>query len=489
MSTLPRVIQLELLAIVLVFALVLVATSRTKPSIWSTFMAWFLGGGTALWIGLSPRVHNLSTPEAQYAVGAVPDGPWSVVLRFLAAGTLLTSAIVIVLHVLSRRPLARAGRSLWIAALLLSGADVLAALFGAVPAFRYGVLLFPLALTTFYLTLPKGTALLGTIRAIFLGFLVASIAGALLNPEWAFQVNYAQGLIPGLEQRLYGLSPHPNSLGPLALLYLILEWIVPSKHRGVRAIGILCAMAVLVLAQSKTALIAAAFVTVLLTVYHASKRRRHVATGVAFVVLLLGIVAASISMPGLLDTMADSDPYGLSTLTGRTRIWQISFDTWREYPLVGYGPTVWSLDFRLTRGQGILPAGHAHNQLLQSLAQSGIVGGVALIAYLVVLVRYGAALAGKTRGGSVALVFLLIARSVTETPFRSYVIDTSFLLHVFSVAALMALDGARPLAAQEASRSMGWNGRTLQWRKRRVLTNDRMSASHVRDDPVHGGTT
>ena len=75
-------------------------------------------------------------------------------------------------------------------------------------------------------------------------------------PNLALQPGYS-GWIPGLDVRLWGLGSNPNSIGPLAVLALLLEYVQPTRIRSLRLAVVLSALVVVVLAV--TALTAAYF--------------------------------------------------------------------------------------------------------------------------------------------------------------------------------------------------------------------------------------
>ena len=123
---------------------------------------------------------------------------------------------------------------------------------------------------------------------------------------------------------------------------------------------------------------------------------------------------------------ADND---VTTLTGRTDIWRVTLDTWRQNPWFGYGPALWDLEFRLTH-HGALAAWHAHNQFIQALGEAGIVGLAAMPTYLASLVYNGVRFAASTRGVTLALLLLILSRTMTEVPVRfSGLLDTTFFIH------------------------------------------------------------
>lgn len=257
------------------------------------------------------------------------------------------------------------------------------------------------------------------------------------------------GIIPGFHIRLHGLAPHANSLAPLALLYLILAYWVRGKSPW-HFMGVATASLVLVLTQSKTVWAAGLLMLLVVVVVRLSQQfneemrvaRMGPATltimGVFFGVVLIVPVLFTDAASGVFQAMmADSE---VSTLTGRTDIWQATIDAWRSNPWFGYGPKLWDLEFRITHG-AVLAAWHAHNQYLQALGEAGIVGLVAMSIYTFALIYYAFKFSKRTRGTSLAMLVLLLVRTITEIPLRfTLLLDTTFFVHlvVFTVFLMLA---------------------------------------------------
>jgi O-antigen ligase len=106
----------------------------------------------------------------------------------------------------------------------------------------------------------------------------------------------------------------------------------------------------------------------------------------------------------------------LSTATGRTAIWDAAIEGGLESPLFGQGADFWGADNRLQLG--LSSATSAHNLFLQTFSRSGLVGLVALIVFFYFLIRYSIRAAKHTRGGSLAILAVLMMRSMFETNFQ-----------------------------------------------------------------------
>lgn len=412
---------------------------------WVRGLAWLLGLGIPTWILLAPRTQNYANSSDAYTKVADVGALWTVVLKYLALGALSFGAVALLYFIFSKRALPRAGRNIWIGVLAFSSGPIVSSWLGAKPAFTYGLLYLPLFASIIFLFGNfSAHKMLPMLKAILRIFVFGSLVTAVMVPHWAFQLAYDGSLIPNYSLRLYGLAPHPNALGPLALLYLILEWIEPTKQLWWRFLSVVAALSVLVMAQSKTAIIIAIIIALLLIAVSILLAGRHGA-GSLLVMVVSGMLAIGLTgaLPAITANLSQQKVQGLSTLTGRTSVWAVTVDTWRKNPIFGYGPSIWDLEFRTKYGSKFLFAGQAHNQFFQSLGEAGIIGILGFSAYCIALVFFGIRYTRISRGGSLALVAFLLLRTVTEASFRNYVLDPTLLIHLFSIGALTSI--AAPL--------------------------------------------
>lgn len=401
---------------------------------------------------------------AQYSVtlsGYAGAMPWVVWWLRLSSVALVGVAAMAILVNWGKRSKLRGGTWLLAGLIAVFLASVASSMLGTKPEFIHQTLYTLLLMLAITLSPPIAPELVAVYAKRVLAFLLyGSLILALINPAHYVQTGYS-GIIPGFNVRLHGLAPHANSLGPLALLYLVLAYWVPGK-RPWHLLGNVAALAVLILAQSKTAWLTALFILFLLLAYRLAKRAgRELRTAEIGWVTLMGLglyLALSLLtflffvMGNPLDTLnylvtADSE---LTTLTGRTGIWEATINTWAQSPWFGYGPTLWDLDFRISHG--ILAAWHAHNQFIQTLGEAGLVGLAALLLYVGALLGYGIKFADETRGVSLALVLLLLIRTITEIPLNlTVLLDASFMTHFIIFTILLML--ARRASAERELRS------------------------------------
>lgn len=249
----------------------------------------------------------------------------------------------------------------------------------------------------------------------------ASLAGAVVLPSMTLEPGY-KSWIPGFSNRLYGFAEHANSLGIVAALAVILQ-LSPFVRRVPNLLFLFVAAAVLLFAQSKTAWMAA-FLGIFLVRFE--DIRVQFKTKVPGQFSLMFFAVASIAMAvacvalmlafnfGLIDKLLRFDE--AFTFTGRTRIWEITWNEFLKNPLFGYGPAIWDLQYRYQNN--FMAAGQAHNQFFQTAGQAGLLGILTLAVYVYVMGRNCSLNWRFTSGLSgVAFVSLLI-RCFSESPMR-----------------------------------------------------------------------
>lgn len=210
--------------------------------------------------------------------------------------------------------------------------------------------------------------------------------------------------------RLAGVFEQPNLLALVSAFLLVLLCLGPRPKRRLwtRALMLVAATS-LFLTQSYTAWLATAAALGCVQILRA--RRAHLGPRIASIV---GAVVAVILLSSLLASLSESGQ--LTSVSGRTLVWDFVLTHWADAPLWGHGVGVWT---ELMQG-GALPgwAVHAHNQYLNTLFVGGLVGlsalGWALIATLHTswrLARLGVDLA-------LGLTALQVVRTYTEAPFE-----------------------------------------------------------------------
>lgn len=370
--------------------------------------------------------------------GTVGSGGW--LLRLVSFSLVGLSGAKITAYLIKRRPRGPRtvieGQALYAAFVAYFVGNVLLnAAFGTRPVFIHGSI-YPLVIfSAVYLGRgePLESLIQGAKYALF-GMMLLSLVVAVVNPEMAVQTAY-KGWLPGVNIRLWGVGSNANSIGPLALLALLLEVMQPTRRPALRRVMILSALVVLVLAQSKTTWLAGAVVTMIL-VWYRYGRTPNGGTDLRFILavvmaaFILGIMLNHFSIERLWAKIEASDAGNdITTLTGRTQIWAAAMAAWKASPVFGYGLDAWGAEHRLRLGMPF--AFSAHNQFLQSLSAAGAIGAAGFIVYLLLLVRGAFRYAEQSGGVSVALMAIILMRCVTETPLTlGAILNGDFLTHL-----------------------------------------------------------
>ena len=309
------------------------------------------------------------------------------------------------------------------------------------PGFFLRSLYVPVVLAAVYYQRPVDMApVFGAARLVILTLMLASLGGIWLKPDFVVH-RPDPGVIPGIDWRLYGLTPHANAIGPIALLGLVIELHSPARWKALRWLTAISCAAVLLLAQSKTTWatmpLMVLFVGMPLMLARAAAsgdvagrfRRTVLAlTGAILVVVVLAALAAVFDVVGFVEHRSD-----LVSLTGRTAIWDITLRAWRENVLFGYGPAIWGADRQ--REFHMFYVGHAHNQIVQTLGEAGLVGLALLLLYLLALSLAALRNFVPSRGITLLLLMLMLVRWITEAPMRSEgLLSWSTFLHALLLA-------------------------------------------------------
>lgn len=270
-------------------------------------------------------------------------------------------------------------------------------------------------------------------KQCLLAIVVGSLASALISPSLAIQPGYSS-IVPGFNIRLWGITAHPNTLGSVASIGLLLEIVEPSDRKWLHRFGLLSYLTALVLSQSKTSIGSAliGLTAVISWRINASLSANSRGSGARIAIrnrflmmcftlsLLLGgavMLFSDFSLLPALERRLNLNALGdISTATGRTWIWSVAVQAGLDSPLFGQGGDFWSA---ATRAQyGLSGASHAHNLFLQVFSRSGGFGLIALIVLVVYCVKYAIRARRVTRGGSLAFLVLFLTRAMFEVPLQ-----------------------------------------------------------------------
>ncbi len=309
-------------------------------------------------------------------------------------------------------------------------------------------LLLPLLIVMLWTRPPAGGSVVRAGDAYVIGLTVVSVAALFLEvanviPSW-YQALMADGdgfaaverasyWVPlagplGLDGRWAGPFLHPNFAGMAAAVVLLWSTgrAASSFSRrarrqvtGVWGALVVAGLLMLTLTSSRTSLGAAFAGSVVLAIAVVTWGRPQrsgswvLLMGVpSALALLLGMTWTAAG--GMIDaaaTVADN-----SSLSGRTEVWATYAAMWRESPWFGVGDV--GIAAAIDTGQLPSWAHHAHNLGLDAATRYGV-GFALLVAAL--LVTSLVATTGSARRGvpwALALVVMLLAEGLTETPFK-----------------------------------------------------------------------
>ena len=445
---------------------------------WWPYWAW----GALIWsLGLTPaasalvsqRTFNTTGYQQSMAIDLTSGGGLARYLDLVSDGfvfALCGAGIALVLAP-RRAGLPKAALGLWLGAMLFACSYLISARMAAHPDLSRALLGLPVVLTAVYLLPPIHLGwFVKQTRSVLLVYAYGSLLAALVAPGWAVESPYTEGVIPGFDVRLHGLTSHANFLAPLLLTYLILNWIFPIRSRwgNVHQVVVLLA---LVMAQSKTVwillvlayLIRLAFAQTTQNLPALQRYSLFTLFGAAFSGGVLYLATGPAWVDGVQVFLSQED---LVTLTGRTLVWKITLGLWESNPWFGYGPSLWDVQMRLSYAPviGFVPA-HAHNQVVQTLGESGVMGLAGLSAYMVTLLIYSVGRTKATSGVALALVMVLLLRGFSEPSFHGSIGDTNFFI-LFVTFAFLVLASRQvsvrkkdPVVPREARRTLPvWTG-------------------------------
>lgn len=385
------------------------AQSESSHSVFATLL-WLLAAAAVL-----PGAVDLPFLRGEVATASQLD---SLIGRGTAAGLALVAMFAIMTRIAGSRLEPVFGVLAWAWGMILLISWILGD--SPVDLIRPIVLvLVAIALGLCRIPLPK---LLWHARSILRAFLVLCLISIFVAPEYAWFPSSGREWF-GIPQ-FAGVAPHPNALGPIAALALLLE-LVPGGRRRLRWMFAICAVAILLLTQSRAGWAAgllAVFAFLLIPAGRIEARRALVIVQGALVVALAAFLVIS-------------DPGSEDITNGRLGLWAAVLERAEQSWLFGYGSTAFSAASR-SANQFALWAGQAHNQILESLFTGGLLA-LAPLAVLVVLCAARALRAGPQRPVTLAAFAILFFDLWIESPLRP-TLASSVLMSVIVLAIISA---------------------------------------------------
>ncbi|HUR83552.1 MAG TPA: O-antigen ligase family protein [Thermoanaerobaculia bacterium] len=200
-----------------------------------------------------------------------------------------------------------------------------------------------------------------------------------------------------------GLIDNPNVVGSYMALAAVILVIAAISVRGVRrwlyAFGALCATGGVLISETRSALIALGAALVLIAVGGSAKRAIAAVVAVALifglgVALHVPVVTRLLAVPDL----AEQQGWEVAT-SGRVAPLMAGLEMLRDHPVTGVGPGAFKshyMEYKLglldrraaaLRGTSGLMFGEVHNDHVQILAETGVIGYALFLVAIVVLVR------------------------------------------------------------------------------------------------------
>lgn len=284
-------------------------------------------------------------------------------------------------------------------------------------------------------------------RNAFVFFTLLSLAFIFISPNSALDFEYTQGYIPGLP-RFFGLSPHAIVMSTIITLALWSSMAYPFQNSKFQASILLLGIVALILTQSKTVLFS--FMIGAAIIYHYKEKNslsklnsykgKTTVKLVTFSSILLLIILFSLfflsDYEKIVYNYVSSDTIQkITSVTGRDEIWLVALEEFHHSPWFGYGNELFSESYRISVNMPF--ATGSHNQFIDSLARSGIIGFSGLIILFSFFFYFSIKLSAITNGLSMAIITYILLFSLTAEPISLTNIGTStisfyFLLFIIS---------------------------------------------------------
>jgi O-antigen ligase len=293
-------------------------------------------------------------------------------------------------------------------------------------------------------------------------FCTVSLLLIAAKPSLVLQTNYIQGYL-GIP-RFAGLAPHAITMGLVACIgiWCLITQPMPSKFKQ-RMAMLVCLLA-LFLAQSKAVWISL-ILTLPMLIYSGrelpsfysvakSQYRWIFAIGIALAALLLIGLVAYLTTGGfdqkLAKLLASDEGSRIMSVTGRDRIWDVALAEWRKAPIFGYGLPLFGLEHQAQIGMPFATSGH--NQLIDTLGRTGLVGASSLVIYTGGLLYLGIKYRQASRGLSAVLVIAIVIRMISEVPFNMATVGLESIAHyLLLVTIAMGVPSTRQKAQRRSA--------------------------------------
>jgi O-antigen ligase len=370
---------------------------KVLPDIFLAVICLKIGLAQLLW---APRI--LTIEDAIYFEGA-PAGPniiWAQIL------TVLALAISVYLFLLIKNAYTRLDRVRKYLILSWIG-FIFSQIFSDI---LHGVSINPERLTPLFIPfialayLQSNRNALNSMSMLLGGILFGGLLVAVIDPNWSFMADHRNEFVFSAD-RYIGLLSHPNQIGALAALTIIISM---RKRLDVLLVAGAAVLS-LTLSQSKTSIGA-----LLISVLYATVVWNYFSVVTKQMTIQFILAVFYISWLLMLSIGLGASGDETLTLTGRTQIWAESLEIWKSQPLFGGGSSAFDVEFRQLFE--LTGATSAHNQFLQALAIGGLVT-VGVMTFFLYYLYKALVVSGESgiyhTAGITMLVFVLI-RGISE---------------------------------------------------------------------------
>ena len=390
-------------------------------------------------IGLIP-IFNVVTIFTSYNQTTLIDPKFNTIGKGLVILATVFSGIIILIYL---KNIKRNGVLLIVGSLILYFSTVLGASLGYEPYFNSSLVLCPLVFAAAYLivkpSIIESFKMMSNILAVYI---YGSIITGIFNFNWAFQY-YTQGIIPGFTYRLHSLGGHANNLAAIALIFLLLNlYLINTTTKKIKyIINIFAAIITIILTQSKTVWIIIIGILLLKYIIKSTTRKREfyyrisvMLLSVSFLMFLLFLTPFNNK---ILAFYQQND--SLSNLTGRDVVWAYTLDVWSVNEFFGYGD-LWNENMQNNFAilYGWKPT-HSHNEFFQTLGESGIIGVIALVIYVLILIHFCLKLGQKFNFIGLSFLLLLLIRGISEPVFIKNIYSANFFIHFIIFLCLISI--------------------------------------------------
>ena len=257
---------------------------------------------------------------------------------------------------------------------------------------------------------------------------------------WGIAVGFGCIIYQGMHGNLRapGFFGNPMTFGGYLCVYMplilvcFLDKNVLIKHRAVAGVLFLLGFAALIINGTRGAWVALAPVFIILMGYYGLQNKKLLAICLAFLVVAGGVLSTSKSFTYRLKTTIKHTD---TSTRERYAIWEGAFNMFKDHPLLGVGLGQYKDNYQkkyILKKARNKKLTHAHNNVMQMLAENGIVGCVGFLSLVFYIIGRNCLDFLKRRCPYslviVASTFALFVQGLTEYNFGNSAVRKSYWL-------------------------------------------------------------